>query len=305
MTRTRLLAAILTTGLGLGLGCKDDSGGASDDTGTAGTSGTASSGAASVTGGGGVGDDSTNEPDSTGGEADDDSDSGPGVTDTDDSNDTSLPQDCEFTEDFEGVADGEPWPSPWLDVGGVEIADVQGGRGRLRSTTSEYAVSRMFAPLNCTDFEMTGTFMFTDDFSQGAGFYGRQNGGYLYATDPAGEGYSLFVEEFRKPRGIGVWREVGGDEENLAPVEPGPVEPGVTYAVRLRVTQSDAQTTQLEAKYWRADSAEPPEWQVERFDNSPSLQGVAGGIALDAYTSLQNGDAPDVFFDDIVVTAAN
>ena len=47
---------------------------------------------------------------------------------------TGAPHDeCEFTEDFEGVADGEPWPDPWFISGGVAEADVVDGRGRLRA----------------------------------------------------------------------------------------------------------------------------------------------------------------------------
>ena len=211
---------------------------------------------------------------------------------------------CEFSESFDDVPDGAEWPAPFVRSGGVEIADVQGGRARLRPSTSEYSLARMFAPMDCTDFEATVTFEFTSGDTQGAGLYVRHNGGYLAQTDPAGEGYAAFAEAFRDPVGFGLWREVSGSEENLEPVLPTSLEAGVVYAMRLRVTQTDAGTTVLQGRIWPADAAEPTEWQIERSEATESLQGVSGGLALDAWSVLQSGTASDMFFDDVVVTQA-
>ncbi|MEM6994063.1 MAG: hypothetical protein AAF721_26355 [Myxococcota bacterium] len=298
-------AMALAAGLCLALGCNGDDeepagNGTGSDSGTAANPDDGDTPVASTQpdpdDDGGTTNDTTN--DTTG----DDTGVGPG--DDPDSTGDPLPADCDFMEAFDGVADGEDWPSPWVVTGGTEIADVQGGRGRLRPFTSGYSLSRIVAPMNCTNFEATFTFEFTDGNTQGAGFYVRQNGGHLADSNPAGQGYSAFAEAFRDPIGLGVWREVNGAEENLAPVVPMTIEANVVYSVRLRVAQVDASTTSLQARMWPAGGEEPGEWQVERTDGTPSLQGVQGGLAIDAWSVLQEGTASDMFFDDIVVTEA-
>lgn len=210
--------------------------------------------------------------------------------------------DCDFAEDFEGLADGDPWPAPWVEAGGVMIADVQGGRGRLLPIISGYSLARMYAPISCTDAEGTFTFSFTDDGTQGVGFYLRQNGGYLEQTTPAGTGYASFSEAFRDPPGVGLWHELEGAEMLLTEVAAQTITPGVTYAVRFRVTQMDAATTLLQTRLWPADQPEPAQWSVETMDAAPSLQSIAGGLAIDAWAALNEGMASDMFIDDIVVT---
>ncbi len=303
---------VLTLGAALAVsasaGCKDD-----DEGSAAGTTDASSTGGSTSTGGGegdtpaqtdagpGSNDNDDEADDDT---SDDGTVDGPDTGPDDDADTTEGPGpvDCEFTESFD--TDGANWPAPWVVTGGVEVADVVGGRGRLRPFTSGYSLARIYAPLDCTDFEATFTFEFTDGNTQGAGFYVRQNGGHLTDSNPPGQGYSTFAEAFRDPVGLGVWREVAGSEENLAPVEPMPIEPNVVYAVRLRVAQIDASTTGLQARMWRAGTEEPKNWQVERSDSNPGLQGARGGIAVDAWSVLQKGTASDMFFDDIVVTGA-
>jgi len=212
---------------------------------------------------------------------------------------------CEFTEDFEGVADGDPWPSPWFVSGGVALQDVQGGRGRLRPTISNYSLARMGVDLDCSDVDVTMTFQFTDGSTQGAGFYARTNGGYLRETDPPGGGYVGFAESFRDPVALGVWREVDGQEQQIGST-PVDIQPNVDYRLRFRVTQQDASTTLLQTKMWRLGDDEPAEWMLERTDDTVGLQNVGGGIALDAWSSdpVNGNDAADLLFDDIVVTRA-
>lgn len=212
-------------------------------------------------------------------------------------------QDCDFQESFD-VADGQPWPAPWTDLGGVALADVQGGRGRLVPVVSGYSLARIGVPLDCTDAEATFSFEFTDATTQGVGFYVRQNGGYLQSTTPTGLGYAAFAENFRTPVGIGAWREIGGSEEQLEAIEPFAIETGVVYRVRLRVTQDGSTRTLVQVKIWRDGEAEPEAWQVERTDDTPELQRLSGGIAVDAWSSLTAGQPFEMFVDDIVVTAA-
>lgn len=209
---------------------------------------------------------------------------------------------CAFTEDFEGIADGEPWPAPWVEAGGVLVADVQDGRGRLLPIISGYSLARMYAPISCVEAEGTFTFSFGDDQTQGVGVYLRQNGGYLQDTNPSGAGLAAFAESFRDPPGIAIWHEIDGEELQLTPVTPAAILAGETYSVRFRITQQDAATTLLQSKVWAADEAEPTGWAVEVTDATPSLQGIAGGLAIDAWAALTRGAATEMFIDDIVVT---
>jgi hypothetical protein len=210
--------------------------------------------------------------------------------------------DCMLQESFD--QDGSSWPSPWTAVGGVAVADVQGGRGRLVPTTSSYSLARMVAPLGCSDVEVTFSFEFTSANTQGVGFYVRQNGGHLQATTPRGQGYAVFAEAFRDPAGVGAWHELDGNEVMIEPIAPMALAPNTLYRVRYRVTQQDASTTSLQARVWPDGSAEPTTWQLERTDASPALQSRAGGVAIDAWSALTSGSASDLFVDDVVVTAA-
>jgi len=230
----------------------------------------------------------------------------PDPTHDDDDAETGPPPsgECDFEESFE-VADGEPWPAPWEPVGGVAVGDVQGGRGRLVPIASGYSLARMFVPLDCVDAEATFSFEFTDGATQGVGFYVRQNGGHLDATTPPGQGYAAFAEAFRDPSGIGAWRQVDGHEQLIEALAPFDVQPGVVHRVRMRVTQLDATTTRIQAKIWRDGTTEPAAWTVERDDQTEVLQGVAGGIAVDAWSTLTEGQPFELYVDDIVVTAAD
>jgi|GEM_PF-1753751 len=237
--------------------------------------------------------DDTSQADSTGAESDGDSTSG------------GSANDCDFTEDFEGLNNGDAWPSPWTIDGGVAAADIQDGRGRLQAEISGYSLARISVPLDCTNVDASVTFMFTDGGTQGAAFYARTNGGYLQDTNPAGEGYAAFAELFRDPAALGVWREVGGQEQQVGS-ERFDLQPNVDYRMRFRLTQQDPSTSLLQAKIWPLGDDEPAQWLVERTDDTASLQGVGGGIALDAWSSeaIAGGGGADLFFDDVVVTQA-
>jgi len=226
------------------------------------------------------------------------------TTDLDDT--TDVHDDCVLLEDFEGVANGSPWPGGWHEAGGVALADVQDGRGRLRPIITDYSLARMIAPMDCTDVDASLTFMFTDGNTQGVGLFARNNGGYLRQTEPPGEGLAAFAEAFRSPVGIGLWREVDGQERLIPPVTPFDIQPNVEYRMRFRLTQQDASTSLLQTKIWPISGSEPADWIAEQTDDTVSLQNAGGALALDAWSSEQasGNDAADLFFDDIVVTAA-
>lgn len=216
--------------------------------------------------------------------------------------DTSAANECSFSESFEGLVDGSDWPSPWVASGGVLLADVQAGRGRLVPVSSGYSLARMFVPLSCVNAEGTFTFELSDGATQGVGFYLRQNG-YLQQTEPPGEGYASFSQSFTTPTGISLWREVDGHEMILAPYTAKMIVPGVTYAVRFRVTQDGPATTRLQTRLWPASELEPGHWDIDLTDDTPSLQGLEGGLAIDAWSQLTAGMPSDLFVDDIVVMA--
>jgi gluconolactonase len=160
----------------------------------------------------------------------------------------------------------------------------------------------MAAPLGAVNAEVAFTLVLTDEPTQGVGFYLRQNGGYLQQTTPAGAGYAVFVEgSFRSLAGIGVWKEENGQEIELAHSQDLlPVE-GVAYRVRFRVLQDDASTTRLQAKIWEAAEPEPLAWQLDHLDATASLQGVAGGMAIDSWSVLTSGITEHTLVDDVVV----
>lgn len=200
--------------------------------------------------------------------------------------------------------DALPWPAPWTAAGGVDLADVQAGRGRLRPVASGYSLARMAAPLDAADVEVTFTMRLEDAATQGVGFYVRQNGGYLEQSTPPGEGYAVFVEGgFRGTPGIGVWKEDGGHEIELLHATPFSPVAGVDYRVRFHVAQHDPTTTRLLARIWPAAETEPYAWHLDHLDATPQLQGIAGGIAVDSWSVVQSPGAivATTAVDDIVV----
>lgn len=197
-------------------------------------------------------------------------------------------------------ADGA-WPAGWSVLGGVASASVVGGRGVLVPIGSPYSLARMGHALGARDVEVTFTLTMQQANQQGVGFYVRQNGGYLTQTATHGGGYAVFVEGFRGPQ-IGLWRERDGVEEELQPPFVSTTLANDTvYAVRFRCVQTGATTT-LSAKIWPASQAEPAAFAITRTDNTPALQNVGGGIAVDSYWSGSSGQAPAITIDDIVVT---
>jgi len=209
-----------------------------------------------------------------------------------------------YAESF-SLPDGGPWPAPWTVAGGVATADVQAGRARLVPTLSGYSLARMKMPATLVnvevvfDFQLPGT-----PQNQGVGFYVRQNGGHLTQTMPAGAGYAIFIEAFRSPPGIGAWREVNGQEQEIQPHANVALAAGTTYRARLRCTQQNATTTRLQGRFWAVTVAEPAAWQVDVTDTTASLQNVAGGFAIDSWSSLTTGGgtAAPLLVDDVIIT---
>lgn len=197
---------------------------------------------------------------------------------------------ADFTAYFHGGA-GPGWPEPWVVAGGVQSATVEDGMGCLVPGLSNYSLARMFAPLDVESAEVTFSLRFSDVAHQGVGFYLRANGGYLRETEPRGAGYGVFIEGFRQAPGIGVWREVDGEEQDIRiNFDPAfALRDGVRYRVRFRATRRDA-TTDLRAKIWPAAEPEPRGWHVEAQDATPELQGPASGIVVDSWNDWNPAD---------------
>ena len=120
---------------------------------------------------------------------------------------------CTFEESF--PSDGAAWPAAWTEAGGISVSDVVSGAGRFLPTkmTDPYSLGRMATTAGCpfVEAEATFSFRFTQPGTQGIGFYLRSNGGFLQHSTPPGQGYGVFLENFRDRR-IGIWREVDGFE---------------------------------------------------------------------------------------------
>jgi hypothetical protein len=292
---------------------------ASSDEGTSSSSGPSTHGGSSSDGGPSPGGSSSSDGGpSTHGESSSESTSGgtdasssstdAGDTDTGDTDDTDTGEtsECSFSESFDGIPDGSDWPAPWVPSGGVMLADVQGGRGRILPITGPYALGRMYVPLppTCVDIEGTFTFELAEAQTPGVGLYLRHNGGFLDQTDPPGQGYVAFVQAFGMATGISFWRELDGVETVLAPYDPQLILADTVYRLRYRITQQDPVTTRLQARVWPVEGIEPAVWHADLTDASPSLQGVGGGFSVDVWSQLPAGVATDVLVDDIVIGPA-
>ena len=187
------------------------------------------------------------------------------------------------------LPDGSTWPAPWSALGDVDTADIHLGRARLRPGPVPYALARMGAVFATSNVEVRFTLRFEDAASQGVGFYVRQNGGYLHDTTPHGQGYAVFAEgSFRGLPGVGVWREIDGQEQQIGhQAAPYPaISAGVDYRVRFQVLQTSVSQTRVRAKMWPDGNLEPGAWQATASDTSASLQNVTGGVAIDSWNSL-------------------
>lgn len=198
-------------------------------------------------------------------------------------------------EDFEGP-DGDPWPTPWIALGGVALQQLDHGRGRLVSWPQ--AVARMGLPnIDALDFDVEATVELTDWEHQRLAIYVRHNGGWLLASDPPGQGYAMVLESGQEHR-IGLWRERAGVEELVGHVAiTEPIVPLVPHRVRLQCVQMQ-NATLLRTKIWQADGPEPDAWAIELIDVSPELQDVAGDIAIDLHDGSGSGS---VFVDDFTM----
>ena len=186
------------------------------------------------------------------------------------------------------LPDNSAWPAEWEVLGNVATADIQQSAARLRPAPTPYALARMGADVVTRNVEARFTLRLEDATTQGVGFYVRQNGGYLQDTVPRGQGYAAFAEgSFRGTSGIGVWREVDGEEQEINHQFPYPtVAAGIDYRVRFQVLQTAPAQTLVRARLWPDGDPEPIEWQASVTDTTSALQNLDGGIAIDSWSSI-------------------
>jgi hypothetical protein len=162
--------------------------------------------------------------------------------------------------------------------------------------------ARMVLPeFDEVDADVYVTVTFDDPSAQGFGFYCRQNGGALQATDPAGQGYAVFFEGAYM-RAIGIWREIDGVEElltNTPEAIPTGLQGGVPYRIRFQCRQN-GDVTNLRAKVWPDGDAEPAQWRVSVDDDTPELQDLSGSFAADIYNY---GGTGAIYVDDVFIAA--
>jgi hypothetical protein len=190
------------------------------------------------------------------------------------------------------LPDSSAWPAEWSVLGNVAAADIQQSAARLRPGPTSYSLARMGADIVTRNVEVRFTLRLEDAGTQGVGFYVRQNGGYLQDTVPRGQGYAAFAEgSFRGTPGIGVWREVDGEEQQIGHQFPYPmVAAGIDYRVRFQVMQSAPTQTLVQAKLWPDGDPEPFGWQASATDTTTALQNLDGGIAIDSWSSIGTPD---------------
>jgi hypothetical protein len=231
---------------------------------------------------------------------------GDDATPADDDDDTGADggfpgDDAGVDASFTGVVyqstfgDDGAWPAPWTAIGGVAEANVAAGRARLRPTLSSYSLARMYLPGDERDVDVTLRAAFEDIDTTGLGFYVRSSGGYLTQTEPRGQGYAVFIEGYRDQQGIGLWRELDGQEQEIevAWSPQPPIVDGADVAVRFQVLQ-EGDATRLRARIWPADAAEPAAWSIDLLDDAPVLQGSRGGFAVDCWSNRPQGGPASV-----------
>jgi hypothetical protein len=188
---------------------------------------------------------------------------------------------------------GGQWQTPGFEV---EVEEVVNGQGRLVPVSSGYSLARLGHPLAVVNAEASFTLYFEDATSQGIGFYLRANGGYLQQTMPAGAGYAVFIEKFRQDNGqpqpgLGLWYEHNGIESPLLIDFDQAYEllDETAYQVRFQVLQLNPAETRLRARLWPAGAPEPDTWPVSVVDDYAPLQATAGQLAVDSWSTTQQG----------------
>lgn len=208
-----------------------------------------------------------------------------------------------YSENF-NLADGSAWPSPWQIVSEVNSpvlhSDIQNGRARLSGTQG--VVTRMInRSVIAKNFDAYFTVEYENFNGQGIGFYGRQNGGRLTATNPKGQGYAVFLEG-NGTESLDLWYEEGGVEILAAsthnPLGINAIQDDTEYRIRFQVEQISENESRIRSKLWLKSEAEPDEWQVVLNSTHAHLQNISDGFAIDIYNYLGT-DA--IYIDDILI----
>ena len=175
----------------------------------------------------------------------------------------------------------------WTRTGSAATANVAGGVGQLLglnpgsgpaiylpvvdSTTTEAAVQVQL------DKQPTGNGTYVSFSSR---YLGNANQYYLKSQFTSSGGIQ-----------IQLIRAVGGAESVLATQYQSSFGYQAGEAVRLKLSVTGTNPTQLAAKIWAAADSEPSDWQLNASDSTSALQ-VPGGIGLRLYLSGSTSNAP-------------
>lgn len=197
-------------------------------------------------------------------------------------------------------------------TGGWGTADV-GGSWAVGGSTARYSVDgsaglmSIAAPGTSSTSRLDGVSSLTTDTRFTTRLDKAPNGGGAYLTvigrNVAGTGGYRAKLWISAAGALSLFTEkvVTGTTTPLGSAALSPMTFAVadTYTVRVRVSGTAPATVQ--AKVWKAGTAEPTVWQVTSTDADPALQ-KAGSVAVDAYLSSSATMAPlTARFDDLLV----
>jgi PKD repeat protein len=191
----------------------------------------------------------------------------------------------------------------FADVGGMWAVDVDaafavdGAAGTISLGAGEVRNARL-APVDSLAYELT--FVFTsEDAPTGAGLHVRAVGREVADT-------AYLLSTVLHPDGVVDARlEASTAGENGVSLA-GPLDlPGITYApgdvLAMRLQVEGTSPTQLRAKVWPMDAAEPSDWLFEETDDTAGLQ-EPGDVGIASYLSGSATATPvTVTIDDFVV----
>jgi PKD repeat protein len=174
----------------------------------------------------------------------------------------------------------------WTTTGAGSLYGVGNGAGVIRLNAAGSGPATQLA-IGSTDTALRFNFSFDKDPTGG----GQQVRAIVRGT--AANGYQAKVTaNSAKAMSLALTKVVGGTATDLGSVTlPLTFVAGATYSIQVQAWGTG--TTNLQARVWRSDSAEPATWALSRTDTTAELQ-VAGGIGVGAYLSGSATSAPVV-----------
>jgi hypothetical protein len=198
-----------------------------------------------------------------------------------------------FYSDFSGVANGQPWPAPWLTnlatgtTGGV--IDVQSGQGRARGHTGTYARVQLDSQQQTTDGVIDAKVTIDAAAVGWVYFWFRASGGWNTNdrhTKMNGYRVSLAVNNSQLTFG----KRNAGVNTDLATVP-------YTYAVGTYNVKIRFEGNAVSVKLWLLADPEPAGWTLTSTD--PTSDWSSGEFSIGCATGTDTTIGRLWYFDDI------